>query len=92
MALGALRFTKFLAWVLGFGNCLQKLRTRRSDHILVIQTGLNELSNGSGLCIESVLFLASLLHIEIQDLVLDHLRVFAFKRIALVENVIDATS
>lgn len=75
---------------LRFGNGLQKLGTRGSNHVLVVETCLNELSDRRCLGIKSVLNLAGLLHVEVEDLVLDHLGVLAFKWIALVEDVVDA--
>ena len=68
-----------------FFNGLEELSTGRSNHVLKVETSLNKLSNGSLLCTESVIVFARLIHVEVEDFLLDHLWVFSFKRIALVK-------
>lgn len=73
-----------------FLNGEEELRAGRPDHILEVEAGGDELSDGSPLAVHAVVHMPVLVHVEIEDLLLDHLGVFALKWVMLVEYVVDA--
>ena len=73
--------------------CLENLRAGWANHVLEVKARLDELSYCSFLRVKIITGSKShLLHIEVEDLLFDHLRVFPLERITLFEQEVDAAS
>lgn len=92
VAVVRLRFGVAAVRTARFLDRLQDLRARGSDHVLEVEARLNELSDRRPLGVKTIFALADLVHIEVEDLLFDDLRIFALERVALVEDVVDTAA
>ena len=87
-----LYFHRCTVRVARFFDRLEQLGARRSYHVLKIEARLYQLFDCRLLCVQAILVLASLVDVEVENLLLDDLGILALKGVTLVENVVNAAT